>query len=172
VSVDPDVLYVDEGRVLTSAGVAAGIDLCLTSCAATTARRSRTGWRGPSSPRPGGRASSADAPCGEDALSATRAWMLSMLREPLTVTRMAAHARMSERGFTRHFTAQSGLPPLRWLHAQRVECAKQLLESTDLPVDEVAARSGLGSPANFRVHFKRATRVAPLSYRRAFGTAA
>ncbi|MFJ1701583.1 helix-turn-helix domain-containing protein [Streptomyces sp. NPDC088252] len=61
---------------------------------------------------------------------------------------------------------------LRWLHSQRVEYAKQLLESTDLPVDEVAARSGLGSPANFRIHFKRATRVAPLAYRKSFGTPA
>ncbi|GAA3720321.1 GlxA family transcriptional regulator [Streptomyces tremellae] len=177
VTVDPDVLYVDEGRVLTSAGVAAGIDLCLhilrrdhgSAVANTVARRIVA------APRREGEQRQfieyADAPCGEDVLSATRAWMLAQLHEPLTVARMAAHARMSERGFTRHFTAQTGLPPLRWLHAQRVDRAKQLLESTDLPVDEVAARSGLGSAANLRVHFKRATRLAPLAYRKAFGAA-
>ncbi|MEV6024068.1 helix-turn-helix domain-containing protein [Streptomyces sp. NPDC052036] len=178
VTVDPDVLYVDEGRVLTSAGVAAGIDLCLHllrrdhgSSVANAMARSIV-----AAPRREGEQRQfieyTDAPSGEDALSATRAWMLSVLHEPLTVARMAEHARMSERGFTRHFTAQTGLPPLRWLHSQRVEYAKQLLESTDLPVDEVAARSGLGSPANFRIHFKRATRVAPLAYRKSFGTAA
>ncbi|MCA1217995.1 GlxA family transcriptional regulator [Streptomyces sp. 8L] len=174
VSVDPDVLYVDEGSVLTSAGVAAGIDLCLhllrrdhgSALANTVARRIVA------APRREGEQRQfieyGDAPSGEDALSATRAWMLSQLCEPLTVARMAAHARLSERGFTRHFTAQTGLSPLRWLHAQRVEYAKQLLESTDLSVEEVAARSGLGSPANFRTHFKRATHVAPLAYRRSF----
>ncbi|WP_395245957.1 GlxA family transcriptional regulator [Agromyces sp. MMS24-K17] len=174
VDVDPDVLFVDDGDVLTSAGVAAGIDLCLHLIArdhgaAAANRRARGIVAAPR--REGGQAQFIEhAPVvGDDRLAATREWMLRSLHEPVTVRAMAEHSRTSVRTFARRFTASTGSTPLRWLHAQRVERARELLETTDLPVDDVASRSGLGSPANFRVHFKRATGLAPQQYRRAFG---
>jgi transcriptional regulator GlxA family with amidase domain len=174
VRVDPQVLFVDEGSVLTSAGVAAGIDLSLYIVrkdlgAATANRVARQIVAAPR--REGQQAQFIEYPqlgVGEDALAATRQWMLASLHEPLTVALMADHARVSVRGFSRHFSRQTGSTPLRWLHAQRIEVAKELLETSTLSVDEVSVRCGLGSPANFRVHFKRATRLSPLQYRRQF----
>jgi transcriptional regulator GlxA family with amidase domain len=178
VDVDPDVLYVDEGRVLTSAGVAAGIDLCLhvvardhgAAAAATVARRMVVAPH-----RGGGQAQFVERalpPASGDGLAATREWMLERLDAPLTVREMARHAARSERSFARHFRAETGTTPLRWLHEQRILHARRLLEESDLPVEDVAAGSGFGSATTLREHFARALRTTPTAYRRAFTAAA
>ena len=174
VAVDPDVLYVDEGRVLTSAGVAAGIDLCLhvvaldhgAAAAAAVARRMVVAPH-----RGGGQAQFVERalpPAAGDGLAATREWMLECLDAPLTVGEMARHAARSERSFARHFRAETGTTPLRWLHEQRILHARRLLEESDVPVEEVAARSGFGTSTTLREHFARAVRTTPTAYRRAF----
>ncbi|MER7764471.1 helix-turn-helix domain-containing protein [Streptomyces sp. NPDC097619] len=175
VKVDEEVLFVDDGDVLTSAGVAAGVDLCLHLVrrdhgAAVANRAARMcvvpPWRD------GGQAQFIDRPVPEPALagtSATRAWALEHLAEPLTLTRLAEHARMSLRSFTRRFRDEVGMTPVQWLTAQRLELAKQLLETTDLPVDVVAHRAGLGSGNSLRSHMRAAFGISPAAYRRAFG---
>src|SRR4051794_7057674 len=148
VRVDPDVLYVDEGDVLTSAGVAAGIDLCLhlvrrdhgADVAAQLARRIVVAPH-----RDGGQAQFIESPLaadGDGSLEPTRAWSIARLAEPLDVRAMAQHACVSERTFARRFRAETGTTPLQWLLAQRVLAARRLLERTDLPVEAVAGRSG------------------------------
>jgi transcriptional regulator GlxA family with amidase domain len=174
VTVDRDVLYVDEGRVLTSAGVAAGIDLCLhlvrRDLGAEEANRiARRMVVAPH--RGGGQAQFVERPVpatSGDGLGPTCAWMLERLDEPLTVQEMARHAARSERSFARHFRAATGTTPLRWLHEQRVLHARRLLEETDLPVEDVARRAGFGTATSLRTHFVRATRTTPTAYRRAF----
>ncbi|MFE9773313.1 GlxA family transcriptional regulator [Streptomyces sp. NPDC005931] len=175
VSVDPRVLYVDEGQVLTSAGVAAGIDLCLhlvrRDLGARTANQvARTLVSAPH--RDGGQAQYIRRPLPADAggttLAPTRAWALDRLHEPLTVPRLAAHAHMAPRTFARHFVAETGTTPLRWLLAARLDRARELLESTCLGIDQVAERCGLGTPSNLRLHFRRALKTTPTAYRAAF----
>ncbi len=174
VDVDPGVLYVDEGQVLTSAGVAAGIDLCLhlvrrdhgAEVANAVARRIVVAPH-----RSGGQAQFVDRPLpatADTGLEATRAWALERLAEPLTVAQLARHALISERTFARRFRAETGTSPVRWLIDQRVAHARRLLEATDLGVDEVAAQSGFGTAAGLREHFGRALRTTPTAYRRAF----
>ena len=175
VTVDPGVLYVDEGDVLTSAGVAAGIDLCLhlvrrdhgAEVANAVARRIVVAPH-----RDGGQAQFVEAPVpvadGARARSRTRAWALERLREPLTVAAMARHAACSERTFARRFRAETGTTPLQWLLGQRVLHARRLLEATDLPVEHVADAAGFGTAASLRAHFRRATATTPLAYRRTF----
>ena len=104
-------------------------------------------------------------------LAATRAWALERLHEPLTVRTLAAHAHVSERTFARRFSAETGVPVLRWLLAQRVDAARAALESTDASVDEIADRCGFGTAANLRKHFHRHLRTTPTAYRRAFAVA-
>ncbi len=173
VSVDPDALWVDEGSVLTSAGLAAGIDLCLhvvrrdygTDAATRIARRMVVAPH-----RDGGQAQWITRPVPEagTSLAPTCARALERLAEPLTVADLAADAGWAPRTFARRFVAETGHTPLRWLIAQRLLEGRRLLENTDLPVDEVATRIGFGTAANFRVHFARDTGTTPTSYRSAF----
>jgi transcriptional regulator GlxA family with amidase domain len=174
VRLDPDVLFVDDGEVLTSAGVAAGIDLLLhlvrrdhgSEVANRVARRNVVApWRD------GGQSQFIERPLhgSDDSGTAdTRNWALARLAEPLLLPELAAHARMSVRTFTRRFRQETGLSPQRWLTQQRVELARRLLESTDTPVERVAAEAGFGTTASLRQHLHAAIGVAPLAYRRTF----
>jgi len=177
VQVDPDVLYVDDGEILTSAGVAAGIDLCLhlvrrdhgAAAANAVARQTVVPPH-----RDGGQAQYVERPVPEHdggGLEATRAWALERLERPLTVAQLARHACCSERTFARRFRDETGTTPLRWLHAQRVVRACALLETSDLPVEAIAHRCGFGSGAVLREHFHRATAATPTAYRRTFAAA-
>ncbi|RZU52250.1 transcriptional regulator GlxA family with amidase domain [Krasilnikovia cinnamomea] len=171
---DFDVLFMDDGDVLTSAGVGAGIDLCLhlvrsdhgSEMANAAARRCVVPpWRD------GGQAQYIERPVPATAgtgTEPTRTWALDRLAEPVTLEEMAAHARMSVRTFTRRFRAETGLSPARWLLQQRVAHARLLLESTDLAVDAVARRCGLGSASALRQHLHAAIGVAPSTYRKTF----
>lgn len=173
VRVDPDALYVDEGQVLTSAGLSAGIDLSLHTIrkdfgAAVGDRVARHMVAAPH--REGGQAQfakSAPASAG-GSLEETRRWAAQRLRDPLDVAAMAAHAGVSPRTFARRFREETGTTPLQWLLAQRVLEARRLLEESDLPVETVAWRCGFGTAASLRDHFRRATATTPSGYRRAF----
>ncbi|MGC0327639.1 transcriptional regulator GlxA family with amidase domain [Streptomyces sp. SAI-170] len=175
ITVDPQVLYVDEGSVLTSAGVAAGIDLCLHLVrrdlgAGTANEVARTLVAAPH--RDGGQAQYIRRPLAAavdgTTLAATRTWALARLHEPLTVQRLAAHAHLAPRTLARRFVAETGTTPLQWLLAARLDRARELLESTDLAVEQVAERCGLGSPSNLRLHFRRTLGTSPSAYRAAF----
>ncbi len=175
VRVDPKVLYVDEGDVLTSAGTAAAIDLCLhlvrtldgAEVANTVARRMVVPPH-----RAGGQAQFVDVPVprveADDPLSAALAWALEHLDRPLGVDELAARAAMSRRTFTRRFRARLGASPLQWLLDQRTLLAQRLLETTDLPVEAVAHRAGFGSAVSLRAHFQRALGTTPSGYRTSF----
>jgi transcriptional regulator GlxA family with amidase domain len=173
VTVDPEVLYVDGGDVLTSAGVAAGIDLCLhlvrrdhgAEVANAAARRIVVAPH-----RDGGQAQfiRAPLPARDGSLAATRAWALERLHAPLTVKDLAAHACVSERTLARRWTAETGVPVHRWLLAQRVDAARAALETGDATVEEVARATGFGTAANLRKHFRRRVATTPTAYRRAF----
>lgn len=174
VRLDPDVLFVDDGDVLTSAGVAAGLDLCLhlvrrdhgSAVANSTARRCvMPPWR------EGGQAQYIERPVPgtpESSTAATRSWMLERLGEPLDLAALARHARMSVRTFTRRFREETGLSPAQWLIGQRVEHARHLLETTDLGVEQVARGAGFGSAVSLRQHLHAAVGVTPLAYRQTF----
>lgn len=173
VDVRPEVLYVDEGQILSSAGISAGIDLCLhmvgrdygASAAARASRRMVAALH-----RSGGQAQFIEHPLPEDTslLSATCSWAIAELHRPLTVPELAAHSGYSVRSFSRQFQAHYGTTPARWLAAQRVLQARRLLEATDLPVEEVAWRSGLGTASNLRTHLARAVATTPTEYRKAY----
>ncbi|MBS1677974.1 MAG: helix-turn-helix domain-containing protein [Actinobacteria bacterium] len=180
VEVDPDVLFVDEEDVLTSAGLSAGIDLSLhvirrdhgAACAGRVARQMVAPPH-----RDGGQAQffrapedDAPAPSGDGSLESTRAWARERLAEPLTVEAMARHAHVSPRTFARRFREETGTTPLQWLLARRVLEARRLLEESALPVEEVAAVAGFGNAASLRDHFRRATATTPTAYRRTFQT--
>lgn len=173
VLVDENVLFVDDGDVLTSAGLAAGIDLCLhiirtdhgASVANDVARYCVVPpWR------EGGQAQFIERPSPTDQAStaATRQWALDHLDEPLSIGQLARHARMSERTFCRRFREETGQSPGMWVRARRVELARELLETRDLSVDEVARRAGLGSGGNLRHHLRRGLGMSPSSYRKVF----
>ena len=177
VTVDPGVLYIDETPVLTSAGIAAGIDLCLhliradhgVQAASAVARHVVVAPH-----RDGGQAQYITHPVRLEAstsLEATRAWALHHLTEPLSVADLARHAATSERTFARRFLAETGTTPLRWLGAQRLAVARELLEDGTLSIDEVARRCGLGSTDNLRLYFRRHLKTTPSAYRQAFSGA-
>lgn len=175
VTVDRDVLYVDEGDVLTSAGVCCGIDLCLhivrRDLGATVANQIARGLVA-APHREGGQAQYVPAPvavAGEASLSDTRGWALYRLAEPLTLRVLARHAGLSQRTFMRRFTEETGTTPLQWLLNARLGRARELLETTDHSVDRVARDCGLGTAANLRLHFRRALDTTPTAYRRTFG---
>ncbi|MCU1683734.1 MAG: transcriptional regulator, AraC family with amidase-like domain [Amycolatopsis sp.] len=174
VRVSPDVLYVDEGQLLTSAGVAAGIDLCLhlyrndqgAAAAAEVAQRMVVALH-----RVGGQAQHLRRTLpetGTGGLAETCDWAVDHLDRPLTVYQLAQHAGYSPRTFARRFRAEIGMTPLRWLTAQRLLEARRLLESTDLSIDEVARLCGLGTAANLRLHLARDATTTPTAYRTAF----
>jgi transcriptional regulator GlxA family with amidase domain len=174
VNLDPDVLFVDDGAVLTSAGVAAGIDLCLhvirndhgSDVANRAARRCVVPpWRD------GGQSQFIERPLpetGDSGTAATRSWALQRLEEPIDLADLARHASMSVRTFTRRFRDETGMSPGKWLLSQRVEHARRLLEGTDLPIDGVARRAGFGTTASLRQHLHAAVGVPPATYRRTF----
>ncbi|MEV6959360.1 helix-turn-helix domain-containing protein [Streptomyces sp. NPDC051207] len=174
VKVDPDVLFVDDGDVLTSAGVAAGIDLCLhmvrrdhgAAVANEIARRTVVPPH-----RDGGQAQYIERPVPDPQQATTtgaRVWALGRLHEPIRLRDMAAQESMSVRTFTRRFREETGVSPGQWLAQQRVERARQLLESTDLSVDQVAREAGFGTAQSMRQHLQAAVGVTPTAYRRTF----
>ncbi|MGW9395998.1 helix-turn-helix domain-containing protein [Streptomyces sp. NPDC055642] len=176
VEVDPDVLYVDNGTVLTSAGKAAAMDLCLhlvrldrgSATANAVARRLVVPPH-----RDGGQAQFITAPMpapGRHPLAELFPWVLERLDQPLTVEDLARRAGMSSRHLGRHFRAATGTTPLQWLLTQRIRRAQELLETTDDSVDAVAAATGMGTAATLRRHFNRAVGLPPHTYRRTFRT--
>ncbi|ADB34803.1 transcriptional regulator, AraC family [Kribbella flavida DSM 17836] len=175
IDVDPNVLYVDNGQFLTSAGVAAGLDLCLhlvrrdhgSSVAADAARMAVMPLE-----REGGQAQfivhdQPPSPRGSE-LEPLLGWMEEHCARDLTVEQIAAEAGMSARTLNRRFREQTGTTPLQWLLKARIRQAQGLLETTGQPVDRIAGRVGFGSPAAFRERFKRVVGTTPNAYRSAF----
>jgi AraC family transcriptional regulator, transcriptional activator FtrA len=176
VQVDPNVLYTDDGDVLTSAGTAAGLDLCVhmiradhgARVAAEVARRLVVPPH-----RDGGQAQYIRSPLPPpgteaDAISRVMAWALEHLDRPMTVADLARRAAMSQRTFARAFAAAAGTSPMHWLARRRIAAAQELLETTDLAVDRIAEKVGFGSAVTLRARFTQVAGVAPSQYRRAF----
>ncbi|WP_121432802.1 helix-turn-helix domain-containing protein [Actinomadura pelletieri] len=176
VRVNPDVLYVDGDDLLTGAGSAAGLDLCLhlvrkdhgARVANAVARRLVVPPH-----REGGQAQFVEAavnrPDGDgDAVARSMAWALAHLTEPITVARLAREACLAPRTYIRHFRRQTGTSPLRWVIAQRIMAALPLLEEGGIPIEQVGAAVGFESPVTFRHHFVRAMKTSPSAYRRTF----
>lgn len=174
VKVDPDVLFIDDGDVLTSAGVAAGIDLCLhivrrdhgAAVATEIARRTVVPPH-----RDGGQAQYIHRPVPEPQFATTtaaRAWAVERLDQPILLRDMARQESMSVRTFTRRFREEVGVSPGQWLTLQRVERARHLLESTDLSMDQVARDAGFGTATSLRQHLQATLGVPPTVYRRTF----
>ncbi|WP_328875704.1 helix-turn-helix domain-containing protein [Streptomyces sp. NBC_00287] len=174
IDLDPDVLFVDDGRILASAGAASGIDVCLHLVRKDHGSRianfvARACVVPPF--RDGGQAQYIEQPVPDEAATstaATRAWALERLGEPLTLADLAAHARMSGRTFARRFNDEVGLSPGRWIVQQRVARARHLLEASDLPVDHIAGEVGFATGASLRQHLHAAIGVSPQAYRRTF----
>jgi AraC family transcriptional activator FtrA len=177
VRVDPDVLYIDDGDVLTSAGSAASIDLCLhivrtdhgAQIAADLARDLVVAPY-----RDGGQAQYIRTPLPDprtdELFTGTLAWLQEHLAAPVTVADLARRSAMSRRTFARRFVDSTGATPYQWLVRQRVQLAQRMLESTDEPLDVVAARTGFVTAGNLRKHFTRVVKTTPTAYRRAFAT--
>ncbi|WP_228000933.1 helix-turn-helix domain-containing protein [Nocardia australiensis] len=174
-TVDPDVLFVDEGKLITSAGTAAGIDACLhlvrreigSTAANAIARRMVVPPQ-----RDGGQRQFIERPvpeCTSDSLSTTLQWMSQNLERAHTVDELATRSTMSTRTFARRFAAETGTTPVKWLTNQRVLYAKHLLEDTDDSLEQIASQAGFGSGALLRHHFQRIVGIAPTEYRRRFG---
>ncbi|MFE9257791.1 GlxA family transcriptional regulator [Streptomyces sp. NPDC006879] len=175
VTVEPDALYVDEGRIITGAGAASGFDLCLHLLrreygAAAANAVARDLVLPPH--RDGGQAQYLAAPVPEDGederLAGVLAWARAHLHEPLPVAELARRALMSRRSFARRFTAATGTTPHAWVLGLRLGRAEELLETTDLPVEEIARMVGYGSAAVLREQFVRRRGVPPRTYRRTF----
>ncbi|MFD3452048.1 helix-turn-helix domain-containing protein [Streptomyces sp. NPDC058691] len=174
VTVDPDVLYVDNGSVLTSAGKAAAMDLCLhivrldhgSSATNAVARRLVVPPH-----RDGGQAQFVTTPApapDSHPLAELFPWVIERLDQPLTVEDLARRARMSSRHLGRQFRSVTGTTPLQWLLTQRIRHAQELLETTDDSVDTIAAATGMGTATTLRRHFNRTVGVPPDTYRRTF----
>lgn len=172
--IDPDVLFVDDGDLVTSAGTAAGIDACLhlvrrelgSAVVNGIARRMVVPPQ-----REGGQRQYVDQPipeCATDTLAPVLEWMLANLAQDHSVAALAARAAMSPRSFARRFAAETGTTPVRWLTLQRVLRAQRLLEDTDLPVETIARECGFGGAALLRHHFRQQVGVSPADYRRTF----
>ena len=173
-TVVPGALYQDADRVLTSGGVAAGIDLCMhivrSDYGAEIANRlGRRLVMGPH--RDGGQAQYIEYPIPErapDPVGVAMTWALTQLDQPLTIAALAARAHLSARTFVRHFRKLTGTTPRQWLISQRMELAQRLLETTDLPVEQVARRAGFGTSLSLRQHFISRLKTSPSAYRRTF----
>jgi transcriptional regulator GlxA family with amidase domain len=176
VRVEPNVLYTDDGQILTSAGASAGLDLCLhivrqdhgTRVANTLARRLVIPPH-----REGGQAQYIDQPVPVDSspnLGPTMDWARAHLELPLTVEDLAHRALMSPRTFARRFREATGTTPLQWLCAQRVRRAQDLLENTEDTIEHIASICGFGSAQRLRTHFARVNHVTPHDFRRTFRT--
>ncbi|WP_145910220.1 helix-turn-helix domain-containing protein [Kitasatospora viridis] len=174
VTVDPDVLYVDNGSVLTSAGKAAAMDLCLhlvrldhgSAVANRLARRLVVPPH-----RDGGQAQFVTTPVpapGNHPLADLLPWVMERLDQPLTVEDLARRANLSSRHLGRHFRSVTGTSPLQWLLTQRIRHAQELLETTDDSVDAIAGATGMGTSTTLRRHFNRTVGVPPDAYRRTF----
>jgi AraC family transcriptional activator FtrA len=175
VQVDPGVLYIDDGQVLTSAGTAAAIDLSLhvvrqdygAEIAAAVARRMVVPPH-----RDGGQAQYIEIPLPaldeEELFGTTLAWATAHLEEDLTVEQMAARAMMSPRTFARRFRATRGPTPYQWLLQQRIALAQRPLETTNESIERIAESCGYSSAATLRLHFQRLLHISPQSYRKAF----
>ncbi|GAA2749930.1 DJ-1/PfpI family protein [Kitasatospora cinereorecta] len=174
VRVDENVLFVDEGSVLTSAGAASGIDLCLhilrgdlgVAASNHAARRLvaapyRSGGQAQYLPR------SVPEPLGER-FAATREWTLHRLGEPLTLDILARQAGVSARTFSRRFAEETGYTPMQWVMRARIDLARELLERSERSVEQIAADVGLGTGANLRLHFQHILGTTPTEYRRTF----
>jgi len=177
IRVDPDVLYVDNGRILTSAGAAAGLDLCLhmvrrdhgAAVAADAARASVMPLE-----REGGQAQfivHPPAAAEGGSLEPLLAWLDRNAHRPLAIATIARRAGMSTRSLARHFRAQTGTTPAQWVLARRVRRAQHLLETTGHPIERIADEAGFGSTATFRARFQRAVGTSPQAYRRSFRSA-
>jgi transcriptional regulator GlxA family with amidase domain len=177
VTVDPDVLYVDNGRVLASAGKAAAIDLCLhlirrdhgSTVANAVARRLVVPPH-----RAGGQAQFVTTPVparDDHPLAGLFPWAMRRLDRPLTVEDLAREANMSSRNLGRQFRSVTGTTPLQWLSTQRIRRAQELLENTDDSIDVIAAAAGMGTATTLRRHFNRTVGVPPDAYRRTFRSA-
>lgn len=174
--IDPDVLFVDDGDLISSAGTAAGIDACLhlvrrelgSAVATRIARRMVVPPQ-----RDGGQQQYVDLPvpeCSSESLQPVLTWMLENITVEHPVSSLARRAAMSDRTFARRFVAETGTTPHKWLSMQRVLHARSLLEQTDLSIESVATRSGFGTAALLRHHFRRVVGVAPQDYRRTFSS--
>ncbi|XVV10739.1 GlxA family transcriptional regulator [Actinoplanes sp. CA-131856] len=174
VKVDENVLFVDEGSVLTSAGAASGIDLCLhvlrgdlgVAASNHAARRLvaapyRSGGQAQYVPR------SVPEPLGER-FAATREWALHRLAKPLTLEILARHARVSARTFSRRFAEDTGYTPMQWVMRARIDMARELLELSERGIEQIAADVGLGTGANLRLHFRQILGTTPSEYRHTF----
>lgn len=177
VGLDPDVLYIDDGPLLTSAGSAAGLDLCLhvvrsdygPAIANAVARRLVVQPH-----RDGGQAQFIEAPLpadpADDRIARSIAWALAHLAEAITAEKLAGLAHMSTRTYLRHFTRATGTTPIRWLIHQRIQASLALLETTDTPIERIARAVGFDTSVTYRHHFAAIMRTSPSAYRSAFRT--
>jgi AraC family transcriptional regulator, transcriptional activator FtrA len=175
VNVDPSPLYVDEGQILTSAGSAAGIDLCIhlvrrdhgAAVANVLARRLVVPPH-----RDGGQAQYIESPVGvterDGWIAESMAWALDHLAEPIAVPTLARQCGVSPRTYLRHFARVTGTTPIRWLITQRIQASLALLEQTDMSIEQVAAAVGFDTAVTFRYHFSRTMHTSPTAYRRSF----
>ena len=179
VQVDPNVLYIDGRDVLTSAGSAAGLDLCLhlvrhdygAAIANAVARRLVIQPH-----RDGGQAQFIERPLtagnDDDQIAQSMTWALEHLAEPITVRALAQQAHVSERTYLRYFARATGTSPIRWLISQRIQASLALLETTSTPIERIASAVGFDTAVTYRHHFSQAMRTSPTAYRRAFHTSA